>query len=80
MTETTFTEQPRVRHLNEMLVVLYTDSQTYTFGTTDNLNNMLGTGNNQLAPQIEVSELQFLNYDRSNPSTQTEMEKLSRLM
>ena len=45
MTETTFTEQPNVRHLNEMLVILYTDNQTYTFGTTDNLNNMLGSGN-----------------------------------
>jgi len=45
-----------VRHLNEMLVVLYTDTQTYTFGTTETLNNMLGSGANQLAPQIEVSQ------------------------
>ena len=45
-----------MRHLNEMLVVLYTDTQTYTFGTTETLNNMLGSGANQLAPQIEVSQ------------------------
>jgi len=45
MTETTYTEQPNVRHLNEMLVLLYTENQTYTFGTTENLNEMLGAGN-----------------------------------
>jgi len=45
MTETTYTEQPNVRHLNEMLVLLYTENQTYTFGTTENLNDMLGDSN-----------------------------------
>ena len=45
MTETTYTEQPNVRHLNEILVLLYTENQTYTFGTTENLNDMLGAGN-----------------------------------
>ena len=34
-------EQPSVTHLNEMVVVVYTDTETYHAGTTNELNNLL---------------------------------------
>jgi len=38
ITQSTFYEQPDVVHLNEILVVIYTEKQTYTFGSTSELN------------------------------------------
>jgi hypothetical protein len=32
--ETVIYEQPQVTHLNEMIVIVYTDAMTYTFGST----------------------------------------------
>lgn len=47
-------EQPHVRHLNEVFVALYTAEQTYTFGSTEDLNRLLGTKSSQ-TPTIEIS-------------------------
>lgn len=38
-----FYEQADVRHLNELVVALYTPTQTYTFGSTEELNRLIGT-------------------------------------
>ena len=41
MKETFFYEQPTVSHLNEMLVILYTEQATHSFGTTADLNQLV---------------------------------------
>lgn len=41
MAETTFFEQPTISHLNELLVMLYTDDATHSFGTTSDLNQLV---------------------------------------
>ena len=39
--ETFYYEQPNVTHMNEMIVIVYTDEKTYHTGTTDELNKLL---------------------------------------
>ena len=39
--------------MNEMLVVVYTEQQTYSFGTTEAINSML-SASTSLSPSIEV--------------------------
>jgi hypothetical protein len=34
-------EQPAVTHLNELMVFMYTDDNVYTFGSTQNINDLL---------------------------------------
>lgn len=34
-------EQPKITSMNEMIVVVYTDAQTYTFASTNDLNSLL---------------------------------------
>lgn len=36
--ETFYYEQPSINHLNELLVILYTEKATHSFGTTADLN------------------------------------------
>jgi len=58
----TYFEQANVRHLNEILVSIYTDSGVYTFGSTKSLNDLIA-GSSEVAtarsPQFQVSSYQF---------------------
>jgi len=54
-------EQPSVRHMNELMVFMYTDDGAFTFGSTKNLNDLI-VGSSEdasaLSPQFTV-----LNHD-----------------
>lgn len=39
-------EQPKVTHLNELVVIVYTDDQTYHAGSTNELNKLLSNSRN----------------------------------
>jgi len=43
ITDSFYYEQPEVTHLNELIVVLYTEDQTYTFASTSTLNELVGS-------------------------------------
>ncbi len=51
--ETFHFEQPQVTHLNEMIVIVYTDEQTYYAGTTNELTKLLSESRN-VASSIDV--------------------------
>lgn len=36
-----FYEQPKVKHLNELMVYVYTDEGVFSFGSTKALNDMV---------------------------------------
>ena len=46
-------EQPSVTHLNEMVVIVYTDQETYHAGTTNELNKLLSNSKG-VAGMIDV--------------------------
>ena len=51
----TYFEQPSVKHQNELMVFLYTDTKVYAFASTKNLNDLVATSNNDassLAPSF----------------------------
>ena len=37
----TYYEQPNIRHLNEIMVYMYTDDGVFSFGSTKNLNDLV---------------------------------------
>jgi hypothetical protein len=45
--ESYYYEQPAVSHLNELMVVLYTEQATHTFGTTAELNQLVDSHSNK---------------------------------
>ena len=54
----TYFEQPDVRHMNEIIVWLYTDSKIYSFATTKSLNDYIdgsGEAGEELSPAFKVS-------------------------
>jgi hypothetical protein len=56
ITDSHYFEQPDITAVNEMIFVLYTYAGTYTFGSTGELNEILGSGKN-LAPSIKVRQI-----------------------
>lgn len=58
-------EQPNVTHLNEMIVVVYTTDRTYSFGTTSELNELLGTAQS-LSPVVEITPFDTSNDGRTD--------------
>ena len=64
----TFTyEKPTVTHLNEMVIIVYTDDQTYQLGTTSKLNEML-SDNHGVSSVIEIE-----NFDENNDGRPEEL-------
>ena len=57
-------EQPSVTHLNEMVVVVYTDSQTFHAGTTNELNNLL-SNDKGIAGNIDIQTVDSNNDGRA---------------
>lgn len=54
----TYFEQPNVTHLNEIVVFLYTDTNVYTFASTQALNDLLENSSedaSSLSPSFQVS-------------------------
>lgn len=58
--ETFHFEQPQVTHLNEMVVIVYTDEQTYYAGTTNELTKLLSESRN-VASSINVQAEDYNN-------------------
>ena len=57
----TYFEQPSIKHLNELLVFVYTDRQVYAIASTQSLNDLIENSNeksSKLAPSFK-----FLNND-----------------
>jgi len=50
--ESFYYEQPEVKSLNEVIIMLNTDKGTYSFGSTSQLNQILTTSDKSLAPNI----------------------------
>ena len=58
----TYFEQPNVRHLNEILVYVHTDTKVYTFASTKSLNDLIDGSSEvatALSPQFQVRSLLF---------------------
>jgi len=76
----TYSEQPNIKHMNEIMVFLYTDTDVYTFASTKNLNDLLdssGEHGNALSPEFTVSTKQYPNFFiRSSTKTTTMTERL----
>jgi len=53
MVDTFHYENPHVTHLNEMVVIVYTNQQTYYAGTTNQLNKLL-SDNRSIAGSIDI--------------------------
>ena len=65
-------EQPQVKHLNELIVYMYTDDGAYTFGSTKNLNNLIQGStedSSTLSPQFTI-----LNHDVNNDGKVDQLE------
>ena len=63
----TYFEQPDVRHMNEIIVWLYTDSKIYSFATTKSLNDYIdgsGEAGEELSPAFKVSSRTYSKVDR----------------
>ena len=48
ITESYYYEQPSISHLNELLVILYTEQATHSFGTTADLNYLVDSHQNKV--------------------------------
>ena len=65
-------EQPQIKHLNELIVYMYTDDGAYTFGSTKNLNDLImgsTEDSSSLSPQFSV-----LNHDVNNDGKPDQLE------
>lgn len=68
----TYFEQPNVRHLNEILVFLQTDSQVYTFASTKSLNDLID-GSSEVATVL-APEFMILNHDENSDGKADQVE------
>ena len=53
-------EQPQVTHLNEMIVIVYTNDETYYAGTTNELNKLLSESRS-VAGSLDIQTEDFNN-------------------
>ena len=58
-------EQPQVQSMNEIIVVVYTNTQTYTFASTQGLNDLLELDRDQVPSKVSVEHVD-LNSDGKN--------------
>ena len=53
----TYYEQPNIKHLNEIMVYMYTDDGVFSFGSTKNLNDLFDGSfeeSTKISPQFTV--------------------------
>lgn len=55
-TEYSTYEQPDVTHLNELIAVIYTEKETFIFGSTQQLNELVGNSVS-ISPTLEIENL-----------------------
>ena len=68
VTTTFHYEQPQVTHLNEMVVIVYTDAETFHAGTTHELNTLLSNSRG-VAGAIDIEAVDENNDGRTEEIT-----------
>ena len=61
-------EQPQVTHLNEMILVVYTNEETYYVGSTNELNKLL-SDSRSIAGKIDIQTEDFNNDGKAEEIT-----------